>query len=579
MVDSTGRGLAASWADWDEDGWPDLYLGNDVSDNVLYRNLGDGRFADISHAARVADYRSAMGIAVGDWDGDTDQDMVVTHWIAQENALYNNQLSRLRAEDPGATPPLQFMDQADRFGLGQIALDFVGWGTFFFDYDNDGRLDLFMTNGSTFQRRSEPTQLVAMTDQLFWNRGPTEGFFDVSPVSGPYFRQELVGRGAAFADYDRDGDLDVVVVNNGGPAVLLRNDGGHQGSWLQVFVRGTKSNRQGLGARLRVVAGGVTQVRQVGVQPSYLSQNSAVEHFGLGAFTAVDTLELIWPSGGRELHTGILVNTRVLLVEGQPDVRVVARDGGDQPDRQQVLAFWEAFRSAAGHRTAGRSAEAAADYQRAVELDPRHEDALYYLGNMHFELGEFGPADEAWRQLVTVNPGSARAHLQLGSLYLCPEPGAPFDPKAAAVEFRRAHDINREETGSLLRLGEAALYLGDVQEANRQFTAVIGSHRDSPAGHFFLGYLAWAAGSPESARESFRQAVEGERAAPLPAGASSEGDTRQGAAPLLPKRQRCAALHEPLAGLRQIAAGDLDRQMTDRYRALERVLQASRAPQ
>ncbi|MEK7379440.1 MAG: VCBS repeat-containing protein, partial [Gemmatimonadota bacterium] len=210
VVDSTGRGLAASWADWDEDGWPDLYVGNDVSDNVLYRNLGNGRFEDISHAARVADYRSAMGIAVGDWDGDGTQDLVVTHWIAQETALYNNQLSRLRAANPGTTPPLQFMDQADRFGLGQISLDFIGWGTFFFDYDNDGRLDLFITNGSTFQRRSDPTLLVPMRDQLFWNRGPSEGFFDVSPVSGPYFRQELVGRGAAVADYDRDGDLDLV---------------------------------------------------------------------------------------------------------------------------------------------------------------------------------------------------------------------------------------------------------------------------------------------------------------------------------------------------------------------------------
>ena len=577
VVDSTGRGLAASWADWDEDGWPDLYVGNDVSDNALYRNLGNGRFEDISHAARVADYRSAMGIAVGDWDGDADQDMVVTHWIAQENALYNNQRSQLRAASPGTTPPLQFMDQADRFGLGQIALDFIGWGTFFFDYDNDGRLDLFITNGSTFQRRSDPTLLVPMRDQLFWNRGPTEGFFDVSPVSGPYFRQELVGRGAAVADYDRDGDLDLVVVNNGGPAVLLRNDGGHRANWLQVAVRGTRSNRQGLGARLRLVAGGVVQVRQVGVQPSYLSQNSAVEHFGLGPVPAVDTLEVIWPNGGRELRTAIPINTRVLLVEGDSGTGVI-EGGSGRPDRQRVLAFWEAIRSATTHRIAGRIAEAAADYQRAIELDPRHEDALYYIGNMRFELGEYARAGEAWRQLVAVNPASARAHLQLGTLHLCPEPGAPFDPKAAAAEFRRAHEINREETGSLLRLGEAALYLGDTGEARRQFTAVTGSHRDSPAGHFFLGYLDWAAGKQASARESFRRAVEGEQATPPPAGATSEGDTRQGNTPLLADLRRCTPLQGPLSGLRQITAGEQEREMTDRYRALARVLRPNLTP-
>lgn len=575
VTDTTGRGLAATWVDLDEDGWPDLYIGNDVSDNVLYRNLGNGRFEDISHAARVADYRSAMGIAVGDWDGDGDQDMVVTHWIAQENALYNNQLSQHRAAHPGTTPPLQFMDQADRFGLGQIALDYIGWGTFFFDYDNDGWLDLFMTNGSTFQRRSDPTLLVPMRDQLFWNRGPTEGFFDVSPVSGPYFRQEFVGRGAAFADYDRDGGLDVVVVNNGGQAVLLRNDGGHRGNWLQVTLRGTRSNRQGIGARLRLVAGGGAQVRQVGVQPSYLSQSSTVEHFGLDSLTGIDTLEVIWPSGLRELHGMIPINTRVLLVEGDPGA-VVVEGPVRPPDRQQVLAFWEAFRSAASHRVADRIEEAAADYQRAVAFDPRHEDALYYLGNMRFELGDFARAGEAWRQLVIVNPTSARAHLQLGTLQLCLDPGAPFNPKAAASEFRRAHDINREETGSFLRLGEASLHLGDTGEARRQFAAVIGSHTDSPAGHFFLGYLDWVAGHGGPARESFRRAVEGTHDAPPPAGASSEGDTRQGDSPLLAERQRCTGLQGPLAGLRQISGSVLEREMTDRFRAVDSVLREGR---
>lgn len=578
VVDSTGRGLAATWVDLDEDGWPDLYVGNDVSDNVLFRNLGNGRFEEISHAARVADYRSAMGIAVGDWDGDGDQDMVVTHWIAQENALYNNQLSQLRAANPGVTPPLQFMDQADRFGLGQIALDYIGWGTFFFDYDNDGWLDLFMTNGSTFQRRSDPTQLVPMRDQLFWNRGPTEGFFDVSPVSGPYFRQEMVGRGAAFADYDRDGDLDVVVVNNGGHAVLLRNDGDRGRNWLQVALRGTSSNRQGIGARLRLIAGGRAQVRQVGVQPSYLSQNSAIEHFGLGDHPVIDTLEVIWPSGLRELRTLIPLNTRVLLVEG--DLGPVVGDVPPGPlDRQRVLAFWEVFRSAASHRVAGRIAEAAADYQGAVSLDPRHEDALYYLGNMRLELGTFAGAAEAWRQLVAVNPASARGHLQLGTLYLCIEPGAPFDPAAAALEFRRAHEINQEETGSLLRLGEAALYLGDAREARRQFTDVIGSHTDSPAGHFFLGYLDWAAGNPDAARQAFRRAAQGAGSTPTPTGASSEGDTRQGAAPLLAEQRRCDALLQPLAGLRQLHDGDLEREMTDRYRTVDSLLREGRRRQ
>src|SRR5688572_6081090 len=176
VVDSAGRGLAAAWADFDEDGWPDLYVANDVSDNALYRNLGNGKFVDVGRASRVADYRSSMGIAIGDWDGDGDQDMFLTHWIAQENALYTNLLRAPNGgvgRPPGA--PLAFMDDADRLGLGQSSLDFVGWGTSFMDYDNDGRLDLLAVNGSTLQQRSDPTQLVPMRNQLFWNRDATDG--------------------------------------------------------------------------------------------------------------------------------------------------------------------------------------------------------------------------------------------------------------------------------------------------------------------------------------------------------------------------------------------------------------------
>jgi hypothetical protein len=316
VADTAGRSLSAVWVDFDEDGWPDLYVANDVSDNVLFQNRGDGTFQDVSHAARVADYRGAMGIAVGDWDGDGDQDMVVTHWIAQENALYDNLLSQLKAAGPGVThPPLTFIDEADRYGLGQIALDFVGWATSFFDYDNDSRLDLFVINGSTLQDPADPTRLVPMRSQLFWNRGTTEGFFDVSPVSGDWFQQTWVGRGGALADYDNDGDLDLFVVNNGGPGVLLRNDGGNRNGWIQVELKGNRSNRQGIGAKLRLVAGGTVQIRQVGVQGSYLSQSSPIEAFGLGAATVVDTLEVLWPTGKRQVQTGLATNQRVVVAE------------------------------------------------------------------------------------------------------------------------------------------------------------------------------------------------------------------------------------------------------------------------
>lgn len=314
VVGDAGRSLQATWADFDGDGWLDLYVANDVSDNVLYRNVGRGRFLDISHQARVADYRGAMGIAVGDWDGDADLDMFVTHWIAQENALYDNQLDRLRGAD--GTVPLQFMDTADRFGLGQVALDFIGWATSFLDYDNDGRLDLFVVNGSTFPQREAEHLLVPMADQLFWNGGTEHGFYDVSTVSGDYFGRKEVGRGAAFADYDRDGDVDVFVVVHGGRGRLLRNEGGNARPWLSVRLEGRDGNRRAIGARVRVVTGGVTQIRQVGSQGSYLSQNDVVQHFGLGEAWQVDTLEVTWPSGQRSVRTGVSAGQAVLVAEG-----------------------------------------------------------------------------------------------------------------------------------------------------------------------------------------------------------------------------------------------------------------------
>jgi hypothetical protein len=315
VQNAQGRSLSAAWADLDDDGWPDLYVANDVSDNALFRNLGDGTFEDVSHQALVADYRGAMGIAVGDWDGDLDMDLFLTHWIAQENALYSNTRSD-RIRKSGIPGMLQFMDVADRVGVGQIALDYIGWGTSFLDYDSDGRLDLFVVNGSTFQRNEDFRRLVPMKSQLFWNRDSEAGFYDVSSVAGPYFDESNVGRGAAFGDYDNDGDVDAFVVNHGGAGALLRNDGGNENNWLAVALRGVDSNRSAFGAKIRVVSGKQAAVRQVGAQASYLSQNSPIEHFGLARASRVDTLEIAWSSGLVEVLLGVEPNQILRLVEG-----------------------------------------------------------------------------------------------------------------------------------------------------------------------------------------------------------------------------------------------------------------------
>jgi enediyne biosynthesis protein E4 len=562
-----GRGLAAAWVDLDEDGWPDLYVGNDESSNALFRNLGNGTFADVADAAHVMDYRSSMGIAVGDWNGDGYQDLFLTHWIAQGNALYDNQLGLPHPPSAGAAAPVTFADDADRFGLGQSSLDFIGWATSFIDYDNDGLLDLFIVNGSTLQDREHPTRLVPMQAKLYWNRGPQDGFFDLSPVSGDYFRHAWVGRGAAFGDYDNDGDVDVFIVNHGGPGVLLRNDGGNRNHWLQIELRGTKSNRQGFGADVRVVAGGRSQVRQVGAQSPYLSQNSPIETFGLGTSLRVDTVVVKWPSGIRQVSTGIAANQRFTITEGETG----GAGGGSERDR--VSAFWDVYRQATAERVAGKVEAAADSYGRALALDPDHEDALYYYGSMRFTLGQFNEAARAWRHLVAIDPRSGKTHSQLGALFLCLDAGAPFNLDSASAHLRLVDQINREQTAPRLHLGEIALIRGDMRAAKRLFDDVLQTNAQSRQARFYSGYIAWHGGDQESARAAYAKSAAASEATPSLSGVSGEGDTRPGGA-LGQQHARCDELR---AASSRASSTDAARSMPTAYRDLDRLLARFRA--
>jgi len=524
-----GRSLSAVWADFDADGWLDLYVANDVSDNALYRNRGDGTFENVSHAALVADYRGAMGLAVGDWDGDGDADLFITHWIAQENALFSSRLADGRSAGPadgrvagradGPAPadlPLQFLDEADRFGLGQIALDYVGWGTSFFDYDNDGRLDLFVANGSTFEKKDDRELLEPMTDQLFWNRGSEEGFYDVSPVGGAYFGERRVGRGAAFADYDRDGDVDVVVVNHGEAPSLLRNDGGNRASWLEIVLAGSP-----VGARVRLVAGGRAQLRWLGAQSSYLSQNSSVLHFGLGEATSVDTVEVSWPDGTLDTWTGIAARRAIRLAPGGAPSEelwaVTAAPDATAPDaslddRERTRRFWERYRAATRHRTAGELREAAAAYAEANALDPGHEDALYYLAGVQGKLGDYEGALASLESLLEIDPRSGRGLVSLGALLACPAAGAPSDLDRARESFEAAEVINPEQVGPALWLGVVALLAGDLGESGRRLDHVLGSDRGNVAALLLRGYVDWKSGLPEAAQSRLKLLSDGSSA-------------------------------------------------------------------
>ena len=308
-------GMGVVSGDYDRDGDQDIYVANDTGPNYLYQNNGDGTFVEVAWMLGAAygesgEAQGCMGIAYGDYDNDEFQDILVTNFWEQTNTLYHN--------DAGAF----FSDLSFDAGIGEESFKFLAWGTEFFDYDNDGDKDLFIANGHLFPQldRANLGVSYAQTNQLFENLG--DGTFDeISASAGEGLRIKKVSRGAAFGDYDEDGDIDILVLNLNDLPTLLRNEGGNENNWLLVKAVGVKSNRDGIGARVKVRAGDLTQVGEVRSGSSYLCHSDLRLHFGLGQRTAVDLLEVRWPSGLVERFEGLPSNQVVVVREGEGIVR------------------------------------------------------------------------------------------------------------------------------------------------------------------------------------------------------------------------------------------------------------------
>ncbi|HEV8375066.1 MAG TPA: CRTAC1 family protein [Candidatus Polarisedimenticolia bacterium] len=309
LTERWGKGLGAVFSDLDDDGDLDLYVAKDSVPNALYRNNGNGTFTDVtldSGTGYSEDGKpeAGMGTDAGDYDGDGRFDLFVVHLSGEVNELYRN-LGGLRFEV--ATYPA---------GIAEVGVLWVGFGTNFFDYDNDGDLDLYVANGHIVDNIPlfNDALSYAQRDFLLENTG-TGRFKDVGRKHGAYFSKAFVGRGMALADIDADGDLDVVVSNNDQAAVLLRNDGGNAKHYLRLRLRGTRSNRDGIGAKVIVTAAGRKQVEELRSGTSYLSQNELVLHFGLGAAGRADQVEIRWPSGTRQLLRDVAADRTISIEE------------------------------------------------------------------------------------------------------------------------------------------------------------------------------------------------------------------------------------------------------------------------
>ncbi len=314
-----GRSMQAIFTDFDLDGDLDLYVANDLTPNFLYENNGDGTFVDVSRESWAADFRGSMGLATGDYDSDGDLDLFISHWIDQENTLYRNlwvEGSEITDRKSTEAEPIRLIDESYGSLLAETSMKDIGWGTDFFDYDNDTDLDIFVANGSTFQYLEMPKFLIRQKDRLFRNEGDGT-FIEIANDVGIGTLSSRVGRGVAFGDYDDDGDVDVFVVNNHDRAVLLRNDGGNRNAWIQVKLVGTADNRDSIGSKVRVVAGGLTQIREINAGASYMSFNSLTVEFGLGQESAVDLLEVVWPNGEIERFSDVRANQRIVVTQGR----------------------------------------------------------------------------------------------------------------------------------------------------------------------------------------------------------------------------------------------------------------------
>lgn len=523
VANLAGRSLSAVWHDFDNDGWLDLYVANDISDNVFYHNV-KGRFEDISHPAWVADYRGAMGLAVGDWNRDGDDDLFITHWIAQENALYDSML-----KDTGQ---FRFTDAADTFGLGQIALPVVGWGTEFLDFDSDGWLDLIAANGSTFESEQAPKRLVPQLPFLLWNRHG-EYFHDLAPLSPP-LAQAHVARGLAVSDYDADGDLDVLIVRHGEGVQLLRNDTAH-GHWAEfVLRRAPRSTSAALilarGASVVVHAGGAT-LRRALTSGSYLSQSTGVLHVGLGPAATIDRLEVHWGGGAVTTYGPLAADRRWQITQGSgtPEELHARAAAPEIPEHERAVRFWDRQRAGMqALKVEKNPSKAAALFREALALDPSHEDARYYLATSLAAQGKTDDALAEYEQLTRVNPKSHRGYTAWGTLRAMTA-RSRADLAAAERSLERAQRLNPEETGALLVLGEVALLRGATAVAEQRLKAACQTNARAAGGLFLLGYIAWKRGDAVGAQALLVSARAALGPDWKPKGATAEGDV-QGAA-------------------------------------------------
>jgi enediyne biosynthesis protein E4 len=310
-----GKNLSVGAADYDNDGWPDLFVANDGLYAYLYHNEHNGTFTEVGLPAGMAvagqgQIMAAMCISLGDYDNDGWLDLYISDFQKSSDHLWHNSGKGYFDEVSGPA------------GISVPTREVLSFGGGFFDYDNDGWLDLFIANGHVYPEVEQVTPEVRykQINTLFHNEGNGR-FVETTRQAGIAALKPHVGRGVAFADFDNDGFIDLVVSNNGDPPLLLHNSGKNGNHFLNLKLVGTKSNRDAMGARVRVVAGGISQIREIAGGGSYLSQSDLRANFGLGKATRAETVDVQWPSGQHQVFHQLEADKFYVIEEGRQEVR------------------------------------------------------------------------------------------------------------------------------------------------------------------------------------------------------------------------------------------------------------------
>ena len=311
IADPNSKSLGVAVLDYDMDGWPDMFVANDTQPNKLYRNNRNGTFTEEGMSAGVAYSedgvaRGAMGVDAVDYDRSGRPHLIVGNFSSQMLGLYRNEGKNL------------FVDEAPRSSIGRASLLSLAFGVFFFDYDLDGYFDILAANGHIEEEieRVQPKVKYRQPPHLFRNTGKGR-FEDAIQNVGAQFSRPILARGAVYGDYDRDGDLDVLFTENHGPAWLYRNDGGNANNFISIRTKGVKSNRDGIGAVVRIASAGGKQWSMVRSGSSYCSQSDLALTFGLAKDTQVSAIEIDWPSGQKDRITAVPANQHLVIEEGK----------------------------------------------------------------------------------------------------------------------------------------------------------------------------------------------------------------------------------------------------------------------